>query len=75
MIANALDRRMRLDGRPSYALGTFEAVSDGERLIEVRPWRGDPEPMSLIGNVVSAASPGPPHRRAAYAQGLAGPRP
>ena len=34
--------------------GTFEAVSDGERLTEVRPWRGDPEPMPLIDNVVDA---------------------
>jgi biotin/methionine sulfoxide reductase len=34
--------------------GTLEAVSDGERLTEVRPWRGDPEPMPLIGNVASA---------------------
>ncbi|HSZ42741.1 MAG TPA: molybdopterin-dependent oxidoreductase [Trebonia sp.] len=34
--------------------GTFEAVSDGERLTDVRPWRGDPEPMPLIGNVASA---------------------
>ena len=34
--------------------GTFEAVSDGERLTEVRPWRGDPEPMPLIDNVASA---------------------
>ncbi len=34
--------------------GTFEAVSDGEQLTEVRPWRGDPEPMPLIGNVASA---------------------
>src|SRR5579863_10538859 len=34
--------------------GTFEAVSDGERLTEVRPWRGDPEPLPLIGNVASA---------------------
>ena len=34
--------------------GTFEAVSDGERLTEVRPWRGDPEPMPLINNVASA---------------------
>jgi biotin/methionine sulfoxide reductase len=34
--------------------GTFEAVSDGERLTEVRPWRDDPEPMPLIGNVASA---------------------
>ncbi len=34
--------------------GTFEAVSDGERLTHVRPWRGDPEPMPLIGNVASA---------------------
>src|SRR5262249_56133132 len=34
--------------------GTFEAVSDGERLTEVRPWRGDPEPMPLIENVASA---------------------
>jgi anaerobic selenocysteine-containing dehydrogenase len=34
--------------------GAFEAVSDGERLTEVRPWRGDPEPMPLIGNVASA---------------------
>ena len=34
--------------------GTFEAVSDGERLTEVRPWRGDPEPMPQIGNVASA---------------------
>ena len=34
--------------------GAFEAVSDGTRLVEVRPWRGDPEPMSLIDNVASA---------------------
>src|ERR1700684_4446374 len=34
--------------------GTFEAVSDGERLTGVRPWRGDPEPTPLIGNVASA---------------------
>src|SRR5450756_1188493 len=34
--------------------GTFEAVSDGERLTEVRPWRGDPEPTPLIDNVASA---------------------
>jgi len=34
--------------------GTFEAASDGERLTEVRPWRHDPEPMPLIGNVASA---------------------
>ncbi|HEY2552687.1 MAG TPA: molybdopterin guanine dinucleotide-containing S/N-oxide reductase [Streptosporangiaceae bacterium] len=34
--------------------GTFEADSDGERLTGVRPWRGDPEPMPLIGNVASA---------------------
>src|SRR4051794_32957709 len=34
--------------------GTFEAVSDGERLTQVRPWRGDPEPMPLIDNVASA---------------------
>jgi biotin/methionine sulfoxide reductase len=34
--------------------GTFEAVSDGERLTDVRPWRGDPEPMPLIDNVASA---------------------
>ncbi len=34
--------------------GAFEAVSDGQRLTEVRPWRGDPEPMPLIGNVASA---------------------
>ena len=34
--------------------GTFEAVSDGERLTGVRPWRGDPEPTPLIDNVASA---------------------
>src|ERR1700733_6478398 len=34
--------------------GAFEAVSDGERLTGVRPWRGDPEPMQLIDNVASA---------------------
>ncbi|MBF6328049.1 molybdopterin-dependent oxidoreductase [Nocardia transvalensis] len=34
--------------------GAFEAVSDGHRLTEVRPWRGDPEPMPLIDNVASA---------------------
>ncbi|GAB2711390.1 molybdopterin guanine dinucleotide-containing S/N-oxide reductase [Nocardia thraciensis] len=34
--------------------GAFEAVGDGERLTEVRPWRGDPEPMPLIENVASA---------------------
>ena len=34
--------------------GTFEAVSDGERLTGVRPWREDPEPVALIDNVASA---------------------
>ncbi|MDE1674740.1 molybdopterin-dependent oxidoreductase [Nocardia gipuzkoensis] len=34
--------------------GAFEADSDGERLTEVRPWRGDPEPTPLIDNVASA---------------------
>ncbi|MBF6338609.1 molybdopterin-dependent oxidoreductase [Nocardia abscessus] len=34
--------------------GAFEADSDGERLTEVRPWRGDPEPTPLIENVASA---------------------
>src|ERR1700722_3174059 len=34
--------------------GTFEAVSDGERLTEGRAWRGEPEPMRLIDNVASA---------------------
>src|SRR5260370_14701129 len=34
--------------------GAFEAVSDGERLTGVRPWRGDPEPVPLIDNVASA---------------------
>ncbi|WP_052281357.1 molybdopterin guanine dinucleotide-containing S/N-oxide reductase [Nocardia vulneris] len=34
--------------------GAFEADSDGERLTAVRPWREDPEPMSLIDNVASA---------------------
>lgn len=34
--------------------GAFDAVSDGERLVEVRPWAGDPEPTPLIGNVASA---------------------
>lgn len=34
--------------------GAFEAVSDGRRLTEVRPWSGDPEPMPLIENVASA---------------------
>jgi len=47
--------------------GAFEAVSDGERLTEVRPWRGDPEPVPLIGNVASAqhhaARIGRPHVR------------
>src|SRR5258708_20601020 len=37
--------------------GTFEAVSDGERLTEVRPWRGDPEPAPQLGNVASAQHP------------------
>jgi biotin/methionine sulfoxide reductase len=32
----------------------LEAVSDGERLTEVRPWRGEPEPMPLTGNLASA---------------------
>ncbi|WP_280389449.1 hypothetical protein, partial [Nocardia wallacei] len=27
---------------------------DGERLTEVRPWHGDPEPLPLIENVASA---------------------
>ncbi|MBU3064514.1 molybdopterin-dependent oxidoreductase [Nocardia sp. NEAU-G5] len=34
--------------------GAFEAVSDGHRLTEVRPWAGDPEPTPLIENVASA---------------------
>lgn len=34
--------------------GAFEASSDGVRLTEVRPWRGDPEPTPLISNVASA---------------------
>jgi biotin/methionine sulfoxide reductase len=34
--------------------GAFEAVSDGVRLTEVRPWPGDPEPLPLIDNVASA---------------------
>ncbi|MBL1073681.1 molybdopterin guanine dinucleotide-containing S/N-oxide reductase [Nocardia sp. 2] len=34
--------------------GAFEATSDGTRLTEVRPWRGDPEPTPLITNVASA---------------------
>ncbi len=34
--------------------GAFDAVSDGHRLTEVRPWSGDPEPMPLIENVASA---------------------
>jgi biotin/methionine sulfoxide reductase len=34
--------------------GAFEAVSDGERLTEVRPWREDPEPTPQLGNVASA---------------------
>ena len=47
--------------------GAFEADSDGRQLTEVRPWRGDPEPMPLIGNVASAqhhpARIGQPHVR------------
>jgi biotin/methionine sulfoxide reductase len=34
--------------------GAFEAVSDGERLLSVRPWAGDPDPRPLIDNVASA---------------------
>lgn len=34
--------------------GAFEAATDGERLTEVRPWHGDPEPLPLIENVASA---------------------
>ena len=34
--------------------GTFEAVSDGERLTEVRPWRGDPEPMPLTDYITGS---------------------
>lgn len=34
--------------------GALEAVSDGERLVSVRPWAGDPDPRPLIGNVASA---------------------
>ncbi|RDI63545.1 molybdopterin-dependent oxidoreductase [Nocardia pseudobrasiliensis] len=34
--------------------GAFDAVSDGHRLTQVRPWSGDPEPMPLIENVASA---------------------
>ncbi|MET9487897.1 molybdopterin guanine dinucleotide-containing S/N-oxide reductase [Nocardia sp. NPDC006630] len=43
--------------------GTFESVSDGERLTAVRPWRGDPEPMPLIENIASAQ-----HHRTRIAQ-------
>jgi biotin/methionine sulfoxide reductase len=48
--------RETLDGMTVHLThwGTFEAVSDGERLTEVRPWRADPEPMPLIENVASA---------------------
>lgn len=34
--------------------GAFEAESDGEQLISVRPWHGDREPTPLIDNVASA---------------------
>ena len=34
--------------------GAFEAASDGERLVSVRPWAGDPDPRPLIDNVASA---------------------
>ncbi|MCU1641698.1 MAG: molybdopterin oxidoreductase [Nocardia sp.] len=43
--------------------GTFESVSDGEKLTAVRPWHGDPEPMPLIDNVASAQ-----HHRTRIAQ-------
>jgi len=48
--------RERLGGMTVHLAhwGTFEAVSDGERLTGVRPWGGDPEPVPLIGNVASA---------------------
>ena len=48
--------RITIDGMTVHLThwGAFEAVSDGERLTEVRPWRGDPEPMPQIGNVASA---------------------
>ena len=42
--------------------GAFEAVSDGERLTEVRPWRGDPEPMPLIDNVALGPASSGAHR-------------
>src|SRR6201986_271113 len=49
-------RRETLDGMTVNLThwGAFEAVSEGEGLTEVRRWRGDPEPMPLIGNVASA---------------------
>src|SRR5436305_10484593 len=45
-----------LDGMTAHLThwGAFEAVSDGDRLTEVRPWRGDPEPTPLIENVAAA---------------------
>lgn len=49
--------RRRTVGRVATHLthwGAFEADSDGTRLTEVRPWRGDPEPTGLIANVASA---------------------
>lgn len=53
--------------------GAFEADSDGDRLTEVRPWRGDPEPMPLIGNVAAAqhhpARIGQPHVRKGWLAG------
>src|SRR6201987_1799269 len=61
--------RVRLDDMAVHLThwGTFEAVSEGERLPEVRPGRGDPEPMPLIDNVASAqhhpARPTRPHVR------------
>lgn len=34
--------------------GAFEAETDGTRLTAVHPWRGDPEPSPIIGNIASA---------------------
>ncbi|WP_020666945.1 molybdopterin guanine dinucleotide-containing S/N-oxide reductase [Amycolatopsis nigrescens] len=52
--------------------GTFEAEGDGQRLTEVRPWKGDPEPQPLIGNIASAQHHpvriDRPHVRAGWAE-------
>ncbi|WP_031468220.1 molybdopterin-dependent oxidoreductase [Sciscionella sediminilitoris] len=57
--------------------GAFEAESDGKRLTEVRPWRADPAPSPILGNIASAqhhpARIDRPHIRKGWLDGGPGP--